>query len=171
MPAPSLTLAPSLFLAPAWENAPDSTVKAMQNALGILVAGSSKLLPQSGTTALFTISGGRILLTSILGLVTTRIQSQVTNTRLQSIPLVGSIGDLCTAADIAGRETGSTLTVTGMFGSALRVTNAGAAPTVTQPMVIPAGTLALTCGAGSAGAVSWLATYAPLDDGATMTNV
>jgi hypothetical protein len=117
---------------------------------------------------LFTVSGGRILLTSIVGLVTVAIQPQANNTKLQSVPTVGTAVDLCVTADITGRESGSMLTLTSVFTSALQVANAGGAATQLAAIVIPPGVVALSCNAGSAGQMSWVATYVPLDTGASV---
>lgn len=168
MPLPSLSLAPSLTLAPSWPGAPNSTTGPLRNATGILVACSAKALPQSGVSTLFTVSGGRILLTSIVGLVTVAIQPQANNTKLQSVPTVGTAVDLCVTADITGRESGSMLTLTSVFTSALQVANAGGAATQLAAIVIPPGVVALSCNAGSAGQMSWVATYVPLDTGASV---
>lgn len=125
-------------------------------------------LPQTTAGTLFTVSGGRILLTSIVGQVTTVIQAQANNTKLQAVPTVGTAVDLCANLDISADEVGCLYGITGLFSDAMVGANAGATVAPRNPLIIPAGAIKLACAASNTGAVKWSLTYVPLDSGASV---
>lgn len=125
-------------------------------------------LPASTTGTLFTVTGGRIILTSIVGEVTTIIQAQANNAKLVSTPTTGTATDMCAVLDINAKEVGTLFTVTGLPSDALYGPNAGLGQIMHRPQVIPIGTIKLSCSATSTGSVKWSITYVPLDDGATV---
>jgi hypothetical protein len=58
---------------------------------GTMVAKANSLaLPQTGTSTLFTIQGGAVLVTGLFGVVTTAIQNQACNLSIGLAPTVGS---------------------------------------------------------------------------------
>lgn len=136
--------------------------------LGTKVDKASFTLPATATGALFTVTGGRIILTSIVGEVTTVIQTQANNTKLISTPTVGTAVDMCAALDITADEVGCLYGITGIPANALIGTNAGLTPHMTNYQVIPIGTIGLNCAATNTGATKWSMTYIPLDDGASV---
>ncbi len=125
-------------------------------------------LPQSTQAALFTITGGRVLLLGIVGEVTTVIQTQANNTKLVSNPTTGTDVDLCAVLSITAKEVGTLFGITGLFSDALVGANAGATVFPRNPVILPIGTLDLSCAASNTGNVKWSVFYVPLDDGATM---
>jgi hypothetical protein len=137
--------------------------------VGYSVSRATATLPQTTTGALFTIAGGRVVLTGIVGEVTTIIQNQANNTKLVATPTVGTAVDICAVLDIANKEVGCLFGVTGTFATAMVGANAGATvfPTATG-IVLATGTLRLSCAASNTGSVKWIVTYIPLDVGATM---
>lgn len=140
---------------------------------GVQVLRATAALPQSAAGSLFTVTGGRILLTGILGEVTTIIQNQVNNTKLQSVPTTGTTVDLCATTDIANLEVGGFLGLApdvdaSPFGNALTKQSAGATLYGSVPIVVPVGAIKLSCSASNTGSVKWAMTYIPLDDGATV---
>ncbi len=135
---------------------------------GVRVDRATAALPQTAAGTLFTVTGGRIILTGIAGEVTAAIQAQVNNTKLQSVPVVGTTVDLCAVLDIASDEVGCLYGITGLFSDALVGANAGAAPWPHRPIVVPAGAIKLNCAASNTGSVKWAMTYIPLDDGASV---
>ena len=139
-----------------------------QIALGTKVDKATAALPASTTGTLFTVSGGRILLTSIVGEVTTAIQNQANNTKLVSTPTTGTAVDICAVLDIANDEVGCLYGITGLFSDAMVGSNAGATVIQRNPVVIPIGTIKLSCAATNTGSVKWSMTYIALDDGATV---
>jgi hypothetical protein len=136
---------------------------------GIKVDRATATLPQTTAGALFTIAGGRVLLTSIVGEVTTVIQTQANNTKLTANPTTGTSVDICAALDITADEAGCLYGITGLFSDALLGSDAGATVLPRNGVVLPIGTLDLDCAASNTGSVKWSITYVPLDDGASVT--
>jgi hypothetical protein len=137
--------------------------------LGAKVARATAALPQTTQSALFTVAGGRVALLAIVGEVTTVIQAQANNTKLVANPTVGTDVDLCAVLSIASKEVGTLFGVTGLFSDALVGANAGAAVLPRNAIVLPVGTLDLSCAASNTGSVKWDAFYVPIDNGATLT--
>lgn len=136
---------------------------------GLRVSRATAALPQTTQSALFTVTGGRILLTSIVGQVTTVIQTQANATKLVSNPTTGTDVDLCGTLDITADQVGCLYGITGTLATAMVGANAGATVVQTNALVIPVGTIDLSCAASSTGSVSWVITYVPLDDGASVS--
>lgn len=135
---------------------------------GIEVPRATAALPQTTQSALFTISGGRVLLLGIVGEVTTVIQTQANNTKLVANPTVGTDVDICAALSISADEVGCLYGITGLFSDALVGANAGATVWPRNPVVLPVGSLDLNCAASNTGSVKWNAWYVPLDAGASL---
>jgi hypothetical protein len=136
--------------------------------LGQKVDRAAAALPQTAAGSLFTVTGGRIAVTSIVGEVTTVIQTQANNTKLQSVPTVGTTVDLCAVLDITAKEVGALFGVTGLFSDALVGGTAGATVLPRNPVIVPIGAIKLNCAASNTGAVKWSITYIPLDDAASV---
>ncbi len=134
--------------------------------LGKKVERATATLPQSTAAAIFTIATGRVLLTQIIGEVTTVIQTQANNTKLTANPTVGTSVDICAVLSITADEVGCLYGITGLNTDALIGINAGALPAQTRGVVLPAGTLDLDCAASNSGSVKWTLFYIPIDDGA-----
>jgi hypothetical protein len=135
---------------------------------GQRVERATAALPQTTQSALFTVSGGRVLLTSIVGEVTTAIQNQANNTKLVANPTTGTDVDICAVLNVAADEVGCLYGITGLFSDALVGANAGAGVVPRNPVVLPIGTLDLSCAASNTGSVKWAITYIPLDNGASV---
>ena len=136
--------------------------------LGTRVDRATATLPQTTQAALFTVAGGRILLTSIVGEVTTIIQTQANNTKLVANPTTGTDVDICAVLSITAKEVGCLFGITGLFSDALVGANAGATVLPRNPVVLPVGTLDLSCAASNTGSVKWSITYVPFDAGASV---
>lgn len=136
--------------------------------LGTQVDRAAAALPQTTQSALFTVTGGRIIVTAIIGEVTTVIQAQANNAKLVANPTVGTDVDLCAVLSIASDEVGCLYGITGLFSDALVGVNAGAGVLPRNPVVVPAGSIDLSCAASNTGAVKWSLTYVPLDAAATV---
>ncbi|WP_326646063.1 hypothetical protein OG884_15540 [Streptosporangium sp. NBC_01755] len=119
------------------------------------------------TKALFTVSGGKVLITSIVGEVTTAITA-ANSYKLQHNPTVGATKDLCAATDIGTTDTpaGNLLGFQGLTGDSI-LTGPGAVPTIKQPIVLTPGSVEHVS-AGTDGAITWVLTYIPLDDNAAV---
>lgn len=136
--------------------------------LGIRVDRATATLPQTTASAIFTISGGRVIAFLILGQVTTVIQTQANNAKLTSVPTAGSSVDICAVKDITALEVGGKLVVNGVFATALTQANAGAIIAETVPVILDPGSLKLDCAASNTGSVKWSLWYLPVDDGGTV---
>jgi hypothetical protein len=141
-------------------------VRAM--ALGISVTRATAALPQTTQSPLFTIAGGLVAVTSILGVVTTAIQAQANNTKLVGNPTAGTDVDLCAVLSITGKEVGTVFGITGLFSDAMVGANAGAGVLPRNAVALNTGTLDLSCAASNTGSVRWVLTYVPIDTGATV---
>lgn len=140
--------------------------------LGVRVERPAEALPQTADKALFNITGGRVLITSIVGEVTTAIQNQLNNTKLKFNPTaVGADVDLCAVLDIANDAVGTLYTITGTFATAMQgatVLAVGSNAMLQKPLLLSEGAIELDCAASNTGAVGWTVTYIPLDDGASV---
>lgn len=143
--------------------------------LGTLVSRATAALPQTAAGNIFTVTGGRVLVTTIVGQVTTIIQNQANVTKLQAVPAVGSTVDLSATVDIANLEVGGLLGLTiaqtaTPFSLALAKQLAGALPIdMGVGVIIATGAIALNCGASNTGSVKWDLTYWPFDTGASVS--
>lgn len=120
------------------------------------------------TVPLFTVAGGRVMVTAMWGLVTTAI-TVANSYKLQFNPTTGDTSDMCAATDIGTTDTAA--------GSILQF---GLATTTAPPKLMSIGTgtgrldTVLTIGqiehvsAGTDGAITWSLTWVPLDSGATL---
>lgn len=129
--------------------------------LGSVVTKSTGTLTNA-TIPLFTIAGGLIAVTSIVGRVTTAIT--VANTyKLQHNPTAGTTKDLCTGADI-----GTTDTVVGeIFVPKIGTSLAVGAAAWTDPVLLETGQIE-SVSSGTDGAIKWYVAWVPIDDGATL---
>ncbi len=141
---------------------------------GLIVTKAAQALPQSATATLFTVGGGAVLVTGLIGVVTTVIQSSDPVLSLGTAPTVGTAqtsgiatttvltsaeaGTLVTVADSAGLPTGLVVMAT--------AAKAGSTVFPAKPFVVSAGTITWTTGASKTGAMKWYLTYLPLDDAA-----
>jgi hypothetical protein len=119
------------------------------------------------TISLFTVSGGKVAVTSIIGEVTVAI-TVANSYKLQHNPTVGTTKDLCAATDIGTTDTpaGNLLGFQGLTGDSI-VTGPGAAPTIKQPIILTAGVIE-SVSAGTDGEITWVITWIPIDDGASL---
>lgn len=121
------------------------------------------------TKTLFNITGGKVLITSIVGEVTTAIT--VANTvKLQANPTTGTTKDLCAATDIGTTDTpaGDLLSFQGLTGDSI-LHGPGAVPNLKQPLTLNVGTIEQVTATGADGGITWTLTYVPLDNGAAVT--
>lgn len=142
--------------------------------LGRRVAKSTGTLAAT-TVDLFIIAGGEVLLTSMYGLVTVSIT--VANTYyLKVTPTAGDVTQLCVSTDIGTTDTvaggilgfgaGST-TAPPKIASPSGASNISVSPYSLPPAVISTGKIQSVSG-GTDGAITWVVTYVPLTDGATL---
>jgi hypothetical protein len=139
--------------------------------LGTKVDRATATLPQTTQAPVFTVAGGRVLITGLVGEVTTVMGATATTLKVTSNPTTGTDVDLTSATAVTSKEVGSQFTLPATSGSALAVANAGGGGQLPShnPYVVPIGTIDLVTSASDTGSVKWSLTYVPLDDGATVT--
>ncbi len=136
--------------------------------LGLQLDRETATLPASVYGALFTIVGGRILLTSIIGQVTTAIQGSAVNIKITATPTTGTAVDIAT--DLACISDGiGTLYGINAYVGAMVSGEEGAVAMPVNSIIIPVGTLGITTNATRTGSVKWSITYVPYDDNAYVT--
>lgn len=161
-----------------------SPLQVREASFGFLVTGGAKTLPASGSGDIFAVNNGRVIITSLTGVVSTVIQAQATTLSVGNKPTGGSsaTATLCATADLNGKPVGTSLAVPAAKASALIVSGAdgtvvfnGSSGGQGIPVssgglaLIPAGTIQVTTVATSTGAIIWSVTYVPYDVGATVT--
>ena len=138
---------------------------------GVKVQRATAALPQTSTSTLFTVSGGKVLITSLIGEVTTVIQTQADNTKLTFDPTdAGATQDLCAVLDITADAVGTMYSITGTPATAMQdaLNFLPSSKVPAQPIVLKPGSILLDCAASNTGSVKWDLTYIPLDNGASV---
>lgn len=156
--------------------------------LGVRVSRSAETLVQNTTTDLFDVTGGLVAITGVVGEVSTAVANTASLTaKLAYTPTGGSAADLCAATGITNDAVGTLYSLTsGVATDLLSVQSVSAiggtpvaaseVPNVTfahllwRPIIVRAGTLAVTVSNHDpgTGAVQWDLTYIPWDDGASV---
>ena len=156
---------------------PNPTVNAqLRNAeLGFRVQGTARTIPQSSAlTTLFTITGGRIMINLLYGVVTTIVGGTTPNLKLVATPSAGSANDMCAVLVITTDQVGTMFVCPVAVGTALiGPASTGVSGSVSGPgtggQVVAPGTIAHTSAAADAtGAIQWTLFYVPLDPGVTV---
>jgi hypothetical protein len=139
--------------------------------LGQRVARAAALLPATTQAPIFTVAGGKVLVTSLVGEVVVVMPATTNTVKVTGNPTSGTDVDFCTATSTASKEVGSILSLPGAVASGLVVANAGGGnPISPTGQVAQIGTIDLvTSGTAATGTVKWTLTYVPIDDGATVT--
>lgn len=139
----------------------------LRNNYGIKVERAAGNLAQTGNLTLFTVAGGRVLLTTLVGVVTTVIQAQADAVKLQTLSTTGSIAtDLCATVDLNAAAVGNLYGITGTAATAAVL---GSNVPQMNEVIVAAGIIRMNAAASNTGQMSWLCTYVPLDAGATVT--
>jgi hypothetical protein len=132
--------------------------------------------PNSGSSAtLFTVAGGAVLVTSLLGHVSTALSGTTGALALGTHPTTGTekTAGICTAGVVGGAEIGTFLTPIASAGLAGALTVnlfAGNAVFLQNAFPVNIGTIEVTTSVATmTGAVDWYLTYVPLDTGASVS--
>lgn len=122
--------------------------------------------------ALFDVAGGRVIVTSIVGEITTAPVA-ATVIRLVSTPTTGTPRNICEDVDIDAFAIGDLVGITGIPGDDLipaAGVSSGTIPAQTVGVVVPIGAIGMVVGAVSAVTrIRWTLHYIKLDAGATVT--
>jgi len=140
--------------------------------MGTKVERATAALPATTTASLFTIATGRVLITSIVGEVTTVIQTQADATKLQFDPTdAGATQDLCATLDITADAVGTMYSITGTPATAMQdaLNFVSSDKMLARPLLLKPGAILLNCAATNTGSVKWSLTYVPLDTGASVS--
>ena len=132
-----------------------------------IVERGASALPQTAQTPYFTITG-RVILTNLVGEVTTEIQAQATTIQWVINPTVGADVTMTSAGlDTNGDTIGTLYGVTGTFASQIDVRASGGlqpSELMAYPGILLAdGTIDLKTVASSTGASKWTAHFILLD--------
>jgi hypothetical protein len=135
------------------------------NQIRMLTLGSPVVSKATGTlaastVALFTISGGLVVVTSLIGVVTTAI-TVANSYKLQSNPTTGTTTDICAATDLGTVDTpvGDMLTPAGASGI---IRGGVASIDIGAAVVAPIGQIEHVS-TGTDGAITWYCTWYPYD--------
>src|SRR6185312_12324483 len=140
-----------------------------QNLYGTRVDRATATLPASTSGNLFAVSG-RVLLTTIVGQVTTAIQAQANAIKLEAfLTAAAAATDLCATAESNGQGVGKLFGITGAVATA-GVFGYGV-PQTNEIIINGPGFIRLNTAATNTGSMAWSITFIPLDDGATVTAV
>lgn len=140
--------------------------------LGIKVAGAAKTVPQNATQTVFTVTGGRIFVSALYGLVSTVIGGTTPAAKYIATPTTGTANDMCTALTITTDEVGMMWQLPSAVGSSLiGAASTGKSGSVSGNtgglcgQIVAPGTIGFNVSAADAtGAVVHTLVYIPLDD-------
>lgn len=132
-------------------------------------ARATDTLPQTpDDEALFSISGGRVMLMQIIGEVTVVIQTQACNTKLKFNPTAtGADTDICAVLDISADAVGTLYGITGTIADAM-IDGLLQVKRQVAPLILSEGDIEIDCAANNTGSVKWDMYWIPLDEGATV---
>lgn len=129
----------------------------------------------NGVTNLFAITGGRVVVTSLIGRVTTAIGATASNLKLTYNPTAaGTSFDLCTATAVEADAVEQTYSIDGSVNTVGAVNVAGAvgqnaSAIFSKPYILQAGVIEQNLSADPVGgAITWSATWYPYDVGAVL---
>jgi hypothetical protein len=149
--------------------------RSLQRIRGINVPRAAAVVPASTvSTPYWTVAGGLVLVTSLIGIVTAAGDSTATTLLFSAVPTVGAANNMCGAsASMASAAIGCLVSVDGTaITTAMQssgVTAGGNIGGMAKPIVVGIGTINMvTANTNATLALRWLLTYIPLDDGASV---
>jgi hypothetical protein len=117
---------------------------------------------------LFTVAGGRVLVSVLWGRVTTVLGAGSTG-KFSADPTTGTTTDLCAAGSSATDEEGTLYSLSGLVATGMLKGSSGGVQGLTTPLIIDIGSITFT-GANTTGSASFQCWWMPLDDGATLVS-
>jgi len=159
-------------------NYDDSTQRMITDLiLGLRVDRAISLLPQHGGptdgATYFNIVGGKVLMTLLVGTITTVVQAQADEIIFSHNPdpSTGATAVLNAALDITGWAEGDILTINGLLTEAmLPAVKAGSSSAMRYGGIIMVpGAITVDASAANSGAWKWSLWYVPLEEGAYVT--
>ena len=127
----------------------------------------------NGVVNTFAVTGGLVLVTSLVGIVTTQIGATVATLKLQSDPTAtGSTVDLCAAVAVTGDIIGTLYSISGAGGDNIIIGSIGTVAGPSQAFYVPVGTIESVFSADPVGgAIRWVLHYIPVDTNAVVSAV
>jgi len=136
--------------------------------LGIRVDRAASTLPQGTTGTIFTVSGGRVLITALVGTVTV-VLGAVGNMKYTGHMAAGTDQDLCAVVAAGTAEVGSKFVLPNAVGTALSLfTNGGGDLLQCNKLLESGATILWSLSLSSTGQMSHTLWYLPLDPGASI---
>lgn len=124
----------------------------------------------NGAASIFTVAGGRVVVTNLIGEVTTVVSGTTPTLKVTLATTVGGDIDLCSATSITADEVGTLYAVDGV-GNALESGSSGVVESSAKGIVLAEGTIQqVGAAADIGGAVEWTLTYYVLDTGASIVS-
>lgn len=142
-------------------------------AIALGVKADKSVAPANATTPIFNVVGGKVLVTALIGEVTTVMSATVTSLSLNHDPTNGAAAALCAATVVTSDPVGTLYSISGVAAdllSAQTITGTEAPTQVYAPgsgqIVLPAGQVGQVGTAANTGVTKWTLCYIPIDDGA-----
>jgi hypothetical protein len=133
---------------------------------GLSVVRTAAVLPASTVAQnIFAVTGGRVIVTTLVAQVTTVMTATATNIAINLTPTSGAVSNLATATAVTSLAVSTNIGVAAI-GSAGAV---GSAISQNNEMIMSPGIISFTPDATNTGALKWIVTYVPLDPGAQVT--
>ncbi len=132
---------------------------------GIMAEKPAVAIAAISTKPLFTVVGGRVIVKTLLGEVTTGFEAKANACKFVHTPTGGAAVDLSAAVECNGDVAGTLYGITGLPATAMSVT-IGTAVNSAYDIVLKPGAIGFNTAADATGAVKATVVYVPLDDGA-----
>jgi hypothetical protein len=141
-------------------------------ALGFRVARATADVITGAAVPIFRVSGGLVVVTALVGKVTTVIGAGATNAKFQFNPTTGTTNDICANLDIDADEAGSLYSVDGTPATAMLRSESGAVrlPQNTG-IVLDVGDIEFITSADRTGSIAFWLTYVPLENNGAVVAV
>jgi hypothetical protein len=135
------------------------------NTFGLTVSRAAAVLPATTTATIFNVTG-RVIVTNILGEVTTVMSATATTLALNFLSTPAG-----TNADIGAAVAVTSLAVGSFYAAPTVGSTAVVGPMVVQnnEFILNTGIIRITTSATNTGAMSWYVNYVPLTDGSSIT--
>lgn len=149
-------------------------------ALGTRVQTAAITNPQTGSTAIFTVATGRVIVTSLIGEVTTVQGATANSFNITFDPTgAGAVGDVCAATVCTSDAVGTYYSVSGVQADLLGSQKAGGTEVPTHVLspvgspqgigfLLAPGSMLLKASGNNTGFTQWTITYIAYDDGASI---
>ena len=136
----------------------------------VFTKGAIAALPQTAAATIATVSGGRILVSGIIGEVTTIIGAVANATKLKATATGLTAVDLSATVELNAAAAQALLTITGTLANAMiKNTNRNCIFQAT-PLIITSGVIQVDCAGsdGATGRVQWSFLWTPIDPAAKL---